>query len=170
MVSIVVRFQPEMRDHLRASTAIYREGRLRTCDRVAGTVAFVAMLTLLVVGGWPWWLSVVIGLVGIAEWSDVFHGHTVGAWLSFKRNKTFRDEYMITFIPEGLHFKTVSIDSNVTWSFYDSVVEDSKLFLLRSGKSSSSVIPKRAFAGNDEIDRFRTMVQAAIPNYSKQRF
>lgn len=170
MENIVIRFQPELADQIRASMVHYRAGTLRICDRVAGTAALVAGLTLLVVGGWPWWSLAVFCFIGFAEWSDVFHGHTLRAWLSFKRNRKFRDEYMITFAPEGLHFKTVSIDSNVAWSLYDSDVEDSVVFLLMTGKSFYSVIPKRAFKNEDEVNRFREMVQAAVPKYDKQRF
>ncbi len=130
----------------------------------------VAGLTLFVVGAWPQWSIVAFCFIGLLEWSDVFHAHTLRAWLSFKRNRKFRDEYTVTFTPEGLQFKTVSIDSNIAWSLYDSAVEDSMIFLLNSGKSIYSVIPKRAFKGEDEISRFRMMVQAAIPKYNKQRF
>jgi hypothetical protein len=108
--------------------------------------------------------------VGFAEWSDLFHAHTRRAWLSFKRNKKFRDEYMLTFMLDGLHFKTATIDSVVIWSHYDRVIEDSEIFLLMSGGSMYSAIPKRAFQGEDEVNRFRGIVKAAIPIYCKQRF
>ena len=124
MDSIVIRFQPELRDQIRASIVNYRAGVLRACDRIAGTAALAAGLTLFVVSGWPWSLPVLLCFIGLAEWSDVFHAHTLRAWLSFKRNRKFRDEYTLTFTPDGVHFKTVLIDSNIAWTLYDSVLED----------------------------------------------
>ena len=170
METIVIRFKPELRDQIRASVVNYRAGALRICDRVAGTAALVAGLALFLVSGWPWWSLAVFCFIGFAEWSDICHAHTLGAWLHFKRNRKFRDEYTVTFTPEGLHFKTVSIDSIIEWSLYDSVVEDSVIFLLRTGKSFYSVIPKRAFKAEGEVDQFRKMVRAALPKYDKQRF
>lgn len=167
--NIVIRFQPELRDQIRASLVHYRQGVLRICDRVAGTAMLIAGLMLFVTG-WPWWLLTIFCLIGFAEWSDVLHFHTLRAWLFFRRNKKFSDEYTVTFTPEGLHFKTVSIDSNLAWSIYDNVVEDSVVFLLMTGKSFYSVMPKRAFRDEDEVNRFRKMVQASIPKYKKQRF
>jgi hypothetical protein len=170
MENIVIRFWPELRDQIRASIAHYRAGILRTCDRIAGTAALVAGFTFFLFCGLPWWSLAVFCFVGFAEWSDIFHAHTLRAWLSFKRNKKFRHEFTVTFSREGMHFKTVSIDSNIAWSLYDSVIEDSVIFLLMSGKSMWSVIPKRAFKDEDEANQFRTIVQAAIPKYNKQRF
>ena len=147
----------------------YRNSFLRITDRIAGTIAILAGITLLIVVGWRWWLAILFPLA-IAEWSDFLHLHTLQAWIFFKRNPKFRDEYTLTFKQENLHFKTISIDSTLLWSHYDSVIEDSILFLLNYGKSMYTVVPKRAFKNEDEINQFRKLVQTNITKYKKQRF
>ncbi len=66
MENIVVRFQPELRDQIRASIVHYRAGAVRICDRVAGTAMLVAGLTLFIVGGWPWWSIAAYCFIGLA--------------------------------------------------------------------------------------------------------
>jgi len=165
---IAIRFRPELRDQVHASVVHYRAGWLRICDRIAGTIGAIAGVTLFVVNGWRWWLAILIP-VAIAEWSDVLHGHALQAWVGFKRNPKFRTEYALKFRPEGIHFKTATIDSNLEWSHYDGVVEDSRLFLLRYGKSMYTVIPKTAFVNVGEMDRFRELARTKITVYSRQK-
>jgi len=99
-----LRFQPELRDQVHASVVHYRAGRLRICDRIAGTIGAMAGVTLFVVNGWRWWLAILIP-VAIAEWSDILHAHTIQAWVIFKRNPKFRTEYALTFRPRGHPFQ-----------------------------------------------------------------
>ena len=108
--------------------------------------------------------------MALAEWSDLLHLHTLQTWVFFKRNPKFREEYILAFGSEGLHFKTTSIDSTLVWSYYDRVIEDAELFLLMYGKCMYTVIPKKAFKDEDEINRFRCLIQENIPNFKKQRF
>jgi hypothetical protein len=65
---------------------------------------------------------------------------------------------------------TATINSTVAWTHYESVIEDSVIFLLRYGKSMYSVIPKRVFAAEDDLCRFREMIRSRIRNYLKQKF
>jgi hypothetical protein len=165
---MTIRYCPALGDQIRASLVHYRGSAWRKCDRIAGTIAGVAGLTLLAVGGWHWWLAVLFPMA-LADWTDVLHLHTLQAWVAFKRNPKFRDEYTLTFADDGLRFTTVTIDSKLAWSHYDNVIEDAKIFLLRYGKSLYTVVPKRAFKDQAEQARFRTLLQSKIPNYNKQR-
>jgi hypothetical protein len=166
---ITIQFRPELRDHIRANMVLYRASAWRTCDRIAGTIGVIAGLTLVLVGEWRWWLAILFP-VALAEWSDFLHLSTLQTWIFFKRNPKFKEDYTLTFRPESLHFKTVTIDSTLAWTHYEAVLEDSVLFVLRYGKSLFTAIPKRALKDEDEMDRFRALLQAKIPKYKKQRF
>jgi hypothetical protein len=166
---ITISFQPELKDQIRASIAHYRAGKLRICDRIAGSIAILTGLLILLLSGWQWWLAILLPLA-IVEWSDFLHGHTLQAWIFFVRNPKFRERYSLAFHPEGIHFKTATINSTVAWTHYESVIEDSVIFLLRYGKSMYSVIPKRAFATEDDLCRFREMIRSRIQRYLKQKY
>ena len=166
---ITIQFRPELRDQIRASVVHYRSSAWRIADRIAGTMAVVAGLTLLLLDGWRWWLAILFPMA-LAEWSDFLHLHTLQAWVFFKRNPKFRDDYTLTFGAKALQFKTVTIDSKLAWSHYDETVEDSMLFLLRYGRGMYTVIPKRAFKDEDELNRFRDLIQAKIAKFKKQKF
>lgn len=36
----------------------------------------------------------------------------------FRREPKFRDDYSLAFSPEGIHFRTAHIDSQLQWSLY----------------------------------------------------
>jgi hypothetical protein len=166
---MTIRFHPELTDQIRASIVLYRSSVWRICDRIAGTIAVISGITFFVLCGWQWWLAILVP-VALSEWSDYLHLHTLQAWIFFKRNPKFRGEYILTFRPEGLHFKTTAIDSTLGWSYYDKILEDSVVFLLSYGKNMCTVIPKRVFKDEDEMNRFRNLIQTKITNYQKQRF
>jgi len=167
--AIVIHFRPELRDQIWGSIVHYRAGRTWVRDRIVGTIALVAGLMVYSQSGWRWWLAILFA-IGIAEWTDFLHAHTLRAWFSFARDPKFSEDYTLGFAPEGLHFKTATIDSIIAWSHFDRAIEDSELFLLMTGRSMYSVIPRRAFAGENEVDRFRELIQQMIPAYSRQNF
>ncbi len=56
-------------------------------------------------------ISVVFALLLIAAF-------TVIPPLAFRREPKFRDEYSLTFSPEGIHFRTAHLDSRLQWGMY----------------------------------------------------
>lgn len=81
----------------------------------------------------------------------------------FRSDPKFRDEYLLQFSDEGIHFKTAQIDALLQWSLYNKVLEDERFYILVYGKNMISVIPKRAFASAAEEAAFDEMLRRNLP-------
>jgi hypothetical protein len=87
----------------------------------------------------------------------------------FRSDPKFRDEYLLQFSDEGIHFKTRQIDALLQWSLYNKVLEDERFFILVYGKNMISVIPKRAFKSPAEETAFAEMLRRNLPAFANTR-
>jgi YcxB-like protein len=87
--------------------------------------------------------------------------------LVFRREPKFRDEYSLTFSPDGIHFRTVHIDSRLNWSMYNRALVDADSFILYYGSRSFTVIPKRVFENAEQLATFERLISQKIPEVSK---
>ena len=89
--------------------------------------------------------------------------------LVFRREPKFRDEYSLTFSPDGIHFQTSHINSQLQWSMYTRALVDPHSFVLYHGTHSFTVIPKRVFENNEQLASFEHLVSEKIAEIAKQR-
>ena len=75
----------------------------------------------------------------------------------------YRDEYELTFSPEGIHFQTVHIDSQLNWSIYTYARINAHSYLLYNGPRTFSIIPKRVFEGAERQSEFEELIAQKIP-------
>lgn len=86
----------------------------------------------------------------------------------FRSQPKFRDDYSLTFSPQGIHFRTAHIDSNLQWSMYTRALVDAHSFILYYGSQQFTVIPKRVFPGVAQRETFEKLVSQNIANVSDQ--
>jgi hypothetical protein len=154
-ISIV--FINELKDHLEAQRILYRKGILAKLDKVVAVMLFGFGAYCVVFAGLHWWTIIWFPLA-VAEWFDLLSLSQWRTKIEFRRNPKFREEYHLTFSRENIHFKTALIDSTLQWTHYERVIESADLFLLMYGKGLYTLIPKRCFKSNEEINTFRTLV------------
>jgi hypothetical protein len=73
-------------------------------------------------------------------------------------------EYEMTFSPDGVSSRSSNGNANTQWSVYTVAHETFEYFLLCSGKNLFYPFPKQAFADPKDVDRFRDLVRAHVPN------
>lgn len=83
--------------------------------------------------------------------------------LAFRYEPKFRDEYSLTFSPEGIHFQAAHIDSHLEWSLYTRVLVDSHSYLLYWGSRTFTVIPKRVFQSTEQQAAFEELLEEHVP-------
>jgi len=83
--------------------------------------------------------------------------------LSFRHQPKFRDEYSLTFSPEGIHFQTAHIDSHLEWSIYSSVLVDAYSYVLYWGTRTFTIIPKRVFQNTEQQGTFEQLLADRVP-------
>jgi hypothetical protein len=74
------------------------------------------------------------------------------------RQPTLREHYSLTFSPEGIHFQTTDIDSQLQWKMYSHALIDKESFLLYYGSNQFTVIPKSAFQTAAEREAFERLL------------
>jgi hypothetical protein len=84
--------------------------------------------------------------------------------ITFRNQPKFRDEYSLSFSPQGVHFRTTNIDSDLKWGVYTSALVDSYSYILYYGKQQFTIIPKRVF---QDASQRQTFEQLLAQNVSK---
>lgn len=155
-------------DYVRALRAHYTSRlRLRLDIAVAAVLAGI--------GSYLWrsadlhWLGltciVLAGLFAVT----LIAAFTVIPPLVFRREPKFRDDYALTFSPDGIHFRTAHIDSHLGWSMYSRALVDAHSYLLCYGSRQFTVIPKRVFQRSEEQEAFERLLTEHIPQIIRRQ-
>jgi hypothetical protein len=83
--------------------------------------------------------------------------------LAFRMEPKYRDDYSLEFSMEGIHFRTVHIDSKLQWSLYSRVLVDSYSYVLYHGTRTFSIIPKRVFQSPEQQKAFEQLLAQHVP-------
>jgi len=149
-------------DFVRAMRAHYAS-RLRLRLDIAVVIATAAF------GAYLWRSpdSHLYGMVAVAI-SVVFALMLVTAFtvipsVVFRGDPKYRDDYSLMFSPEGIHFHTAHIDSDLQWSIYSRVLVDAHSFVLYYGTKSFTVIPKRVFQSVGQQEAFEKLLAQNVP-------
>jgi len=144
-------------DYVRALRAHY-SSRLRVrLDIVAAIVA--ALL-----GAYSWrspdyhWLSVICVTASVVFLLILFAAFVVIPPLAFRSEAKFRDDYSLTFSPDGIHFRTAHIDSQLQWNMYSRALIDEHSYVLYYGSRQFTVIPKRVFQNAEQQQVFEKLL------------
>jgi len=164
-ITISVSFINELKDHIEAQRVLYSEGVMVKLDKVVAALIFGFGVYCVAFVGFRWW-TVIWFPVAVAEWFNLLSLSRWRTKIEFQRNPKYREEYHLTFSHENLHFKTASLDSTLQWTHYERFIESPTLFLLMYGKGLYTLIPKRCFRSNEEIDIFRALLNETIPQLS----
>jgi hypothetical protein len=159
--SISICFTNELKDHIEAQRVLYGKSVLAKLDKVVAVLLFGFGIYALASVGLRWWTIIWFPLA-VAEWFNLLSLTRWRTKVDFQRNPKFREEYHLTFSRDNIYFKTASLDSTLQWTHYERVIESPALFLLMYGKGLYTLIPKRCFSSNEEINAFRTLANQAI--------
>ena len=102
----------------------------------------------------------VFGLIGQVTVLPVF---------AFRREPKFHDEFSLTFSPEGIHFRTVHVESQLQWNMYSRAVIDAHSYLLYYGPRQFTIIPKRAFQNAEQQETFERLLTERISKIIRRR-
>jgi|SRR5690348_3038263 len=164
-VSLIFRY--EQRDYTRAMRAHYAT-RLRL---------WLDLSLIVVVGGlglylWrsPDWHESGIFFVGAAAALAlilILAFFVIPIWV-FRSQPKLRDEYQLTFSPQGIHFHTVHIDSDLQWNLYTRALVDANSCVLYYGSRTFTVIPKRVFQSAEQQDAFEQLLKQNVRSISQR--
>jgi YcxB-like protein len=149
------------RDYVRALRAHY-SSRLRLRLDVAVAIGVAGVGVYLWQSAATHWLGVACVSVAILFALMLVAAFTVIPPLAFRREPKFRDDYSVTFSPEGIHFRTAHIDSQLQWSLYSRALVDGHSYVLYYGSHQFTVIPKRVFESSNQQQAFERLLTQHI--------
>lgn len=166
--TVSITFDNTVADHLAAERLYYKSSPLAKLDKVVAIVLVGVGLLATWGAGVRWWTLIFFPLA-VLEWFNLLSPRPLVIRWWFARNPKFRETYHLTFDRAGIHFRTRSIDSRLTWDHYTRALEDGQLVLLVYGTQMYTVIPKRAFESESDRERFRSLVAECITARGSQR-
>jgi len=165
--AIRLSFDNVLADHLAAERLYYKSTVFAKVDKIVAVILLLVGLFGTWGAGVQWWTLIFFPLA-ILEWFNWLSVRPLVIRRWFKHNPKFSETYHLVLDPSGIHFRTKSIDSRITWDHFTRVLEDDRLWLLVYGTRMYSVIPKRALKSADEVARFRSLVADNIVARSGQ--
>ena len=160
METVNLSFRYVEQDYVRALRAHYA-GRLRLPLDIAVIVGVA------VVGAYEWRSgSHVTGIISLCL-SSILALMLVAAFavipsVAFRKQPKFLDEYSLAFSPEGIHFRTTHIDSDLKWGMYRWALVDAYSFILYYGSQQFTVIPKRVFESPSQREAFEQLLRQNV--------
>lgn len=88
--------------------------------------------------------------------------------LVFRLNPKYREDYSLTFSAEGIHFRTVHIDSQLQWSLYSRARIDAHSYILYHGTRTFTVLPKRVFESSEQERAFEELLARHVAKIVKK--
>ena len=165
--AISLSFDNVLDEHLAAERLYYKSTVLAKVDKVVAGVLVLAGLFGTWQAGVRWWTLIFFPLA-VLEWFNLLSVRPLVIRYWFKHNPKFRETYHLVLDRTGMRFRTRSIDSHIAWDYFTKVIEDERIWLLVYGTRMYSVIPKRVFRTDEDMARFRSMVEQNIVARSGQ--
>lgn len=88
-------------------------------------------------------------------------------WI-FRSQPKFMDEYGLTFSPNGIHFHTVHIDSELQWSMYTRALVDANSYVLYYGERTFTLVPKRVFQTVEQRHQFEQLLTQNVKKIARR--
>lgn len=88
--------------------------------------------------------------------------------MTFEKTPKFKEEYHLTFTPEGILFETASVSSELKWDAYTIFWESEDCYYLVQEKHIYTILPKRVFSGDAEKLAFERMAETGT-EYNKRK-
>ena len=160
--TITLSFRYLERDYVRALRAHYA-AYLRLPQDILVTAALIG------VGAYLWqspdmhWVGVGCVLVAAVFALILIAAFTIIPRLAFRREPKFRDDYSLSFSPEGIHFRTAHVHSQLQWGMYSRALVDAHSYVLYYGSRQFTVIPKRVFRSAQEEEAFEELLAEHVP-------
>jgi len=148
-------------DYVRALRAHY-------ASRLRLRLDSVVIVVVMAIGAYLWrspdlrWLGLACLCASIGSALMLLAAFTVVPPMVFRREPKFRDEYSLTFSPEGILFHTAHVDSQLQWSMYSRALIDPHSYVLYYGSHQFTVLPRRVFQSVEQQQAFEQLLSQHV--------
>jgi uncharacterized protein (DUF58 family) len=154
-------FRYSERDYIRALRSHYATHLYLPLD-IAVTIGVATLGIYLLSSPTARWIGLACLVMSSLFALLLIAAFTIIPSFAFRREPKFRDDYSLTFSPEGIHFRTVHVDSQLQWNFYSSASVLPHSYLLYYGTRQFTVIPTRVFQTTEQRQDFEQLLMQYI--------
>ncbi|WP_318065237.1 YcxB family protein [Clostridium boliviensis] len=86
-------------------------------------------------------------------------------YIFYKEYEQLRHPYKLLFEDDKITFDAHAVHSTMTWDIYKHYRESMNYFYLIQKKRSYTLIPKRVFTSESEINAFRQLLASHLTNH-----
>ena len=160
--TIHLSFRYVERDYVCALLA-HHEARFRLSANIGAAVMLAGIGVCYWLSPNPFWFRLISIIMMIGFTLILVAVLSVIPRLAFRRQPKYRDEYSITFSPEGIHVRSSHIGSRLPWRMYSKVLIDADSYLIYHG-SQFTMIPKRVFPDDEQQKVFEELLTEHVSN------
>ncbi|MDF1852226.1 MAG: YcxB family protein [Verrucomicrobiales bacterium] len=146
-------------DFMEAYEAFWRSKNLGgKTELICGAAAVIGGVALLSAASPIGWILLVAGVIlaALVPIRSFLHRR------AYRENPAFSGLTSVSFEDEVIEVVSLVGESRLSWSVYLSAMESDFFFLPMISKRSFSIIPKRAFATEDDLDAFRELLESKL--------
>ena len=146
---------------------IVRAMRAHYASRMRPRLEIIMAIGLAALGAYFWhssshWLGVFFVGASVVFALFLFAAFVIMPPLAFRLEPKYRDDYSLVFSAEGVHFRTVHVDSQLLWSLYSQALVDAYSYILYYGSRTFTVIPKRVFQSPEQQEAFDRLLAKRV--------
>jgi hypothetical protein len=158
MENVAVTFKYTEQDYISAYRLHYAK-HLNLKVSIPAAILFILLsLTMLVIqAGFVWLWCILIGLSSLILISAYASLNRVPQ-SQFKSTPMVKETYTFTFSLENIVYHTESIKSSAKWDIFNNYLEDDNSIIMYYGKREMTIIPKRIFADNEELNKAKDLM------------
>ncbi|MBP0017276.1 MAG: YcxB family protein [Cyanobacteria bacterium SBLK] len=160
-----IEFRLTVRDYQEAFKAHWKQQKKYYFYRVVvGLLLITSILTFLLgdLAGSIVYLLLAIIFIPVVNWIN--NVSLKAAWKN--QTDTLKQPMTIEATADSLSIEGESFQSVLQWKLYNKFIETTNLFVIYEEKNLLRIIPKRAFANDEELSEFRKILQENINSNS----
>jgi hypothetical protein len=155
-----VRFRLPWQEYYAAERFLLRQRQRFAPEQFVGVALLTVSAALYAVAGLGWFQPL-MSAAGLVLVSTPFFRRQ-GLRRRWAREPLHREEHVISFTKSRIRYLLGGVESDLNWSYFQSWLESPDGFLLVTGEDVFNLIPKRAFAGEAAVSRFRAMAASKL--------
>jgi energy-coupling factor transporter transmembrane protein EcfT len=170
--SMSFKFTPNKDDFIKAMRAYSFTRKNSRIQLIITSALFFFMtlaLFLLRARFGPLWLFVILAFILLVLYYSLYYPMKIG--LQFQSNERSQGEIVWTVDETGVYFATKLGEAKLDWGSFQSYLETKEQFLVfhSSNKRFFSIVPKRAFNSQEEIEVFRQILTVNLEKAQSEK-
>lgn len=160
-MNIDIKFHIDWQEYYAAQRFLAARNRHTPAERIIAPVLAVIGIAAAAFSGDLWIAAVAVALA-VAVLLAGPRQRRYEIHRRWTREPYHHQEHLVSFDADGVEYVQGRIVSRYPWNFYERVIESGDAFLLVCGEDVFNLIPKRAFAGSEQIDEFRRLATGKL--------